>query len=422
MRTRPLAAALAAAMLTAAPGSAVAAPEDDYVALMTAVEIDKACQALRYMESSAVRSLAFDYLMATSQWALMSDGRMPQEDYDVWQAELDEKAAGAAAAAGCSDQAVAPILMARAKAAEKLYQGLVLAFFFDSLAEDDIYRRPLDDYEKQAAAGYDALLQQLYGQSFQDFAAYNRQQAQREIPEALLYAAQQSQDPMDDLYNPLGMVILSTEESSQVYNAQSIAIWAMNAVQFEVTAEVNGYQVRPYAVLDDWIIPELRRPQAAEGLPVVHGPYAMLIDTTPEIAEDSQASWADLYWIAALKPDRGLRIMFYGQTAAGLTNPIVRLHARNQPLPEGTRPYEVFDKPDFRGTATVYEPVAVTEGCLGGPCFDFLPEVTDALLAFESDSLAELYVATSPDAPYPFTLRQGRFDVSYLWKIIKGAE
>lgn len=126
-----------------------AAPSDDYVALMTALEVDKACVALKYMESTAVRSKAQQYLESTTQYLQSADGRLSPDEYDAWRAGLDEQARTAAATAGCTQQAMSYVLTAKAVAADQLYQGLLLAFHFDSLPDFD--RLLLDGHKKQTA-------------------------------------------------------------------------------------------------------------------------------------------------------------------------------------------------------------------------------------------------------------------------------
>ena len=157
-------------------------PADDYVALMTALEIDKACVALKYMEFKAVRSKAQQYLESTSQYFQSADGRLAPDEYDAWRAELEEQARTAATTAGCTQQAMSYVLTAKAVAADQLYQGLLLAFHYDSLSDFD--RIPLDGHKKQSAMGYEAYLRQLYGQNFDAFAQRQREAVVQMLPAA----------------------------------------------------------------------------------------------------------------------------------------------------------------------------------------------------------------------------------------------
>jgi hypothetical protein len=180
--------------------------------------------------------------------------------------------------------------------------------------------------------------------------------------------------------------------------------------------------VRPRTVLEDWVVPELRRMMQTEGegLTVVHGPSYNVVDITPDNSDDFEDSWFDLQWVVALRPDGGLRVMFYGGTAAVVTAPVVTLYVPTEPLPEGKFAWDSFGDENYRDRTVAYTPVAVTESCLGGPCFDFPPEVTDALLTLGSDNVAELHMVPVAGAGDPVGFRQGRFPVDFLWKIRKG--
>jgi hypothetical protein len=147
---------------------------------MTALEVDKACVALKYMESTAVRSKAQQYLESTTQYLQSADGHLSPDEYDAWRAGLDEQARTAAATAGCTQQAMSYVLTAKAVAADQLYQGLLLAFHFDSLPDFD--RLLLDGHKKQTAMGYEAYLRQLYGQNFDAFAQRQREAVVQMLP------------------------------------------------------------------------------------------------------------------------------------------------------------------------------------------------------------------------------------------------
>ena len=373
--------------------TAQAAPIDDYVTLMTAVEIDRACGGgLKFMESTEARNAAFGFLESTTEYQHSLDGRLSADDFNTWLAGHDQRARDNAAAVGCSQQAMQFINPARAAASESLYRGLVLAFYFD--AQTDFFTAdPLDDHRKKTAAGYDAYLQQLYGQNFSAFSAAQRERAMQELPQKEVNIF----DPEGayDLFG--GLDVFGDGGDFFAYMpAKSLAHAAMNAVQFEVTAEASGFLVRPRAVAENWVIPELRN---AEGqtLPIIEGPAYSLLDPTPDDDSDSRGQ---LYSVVALMPNGALRAMFYGTTAEALSEPTVRLYVRSQPRPEGATGWDVFKRPTFREEATMFEAVRAQSACIG-KCFDFSPEARAAMLANPEGDYAEFFVGASPNATPP---------------------
>jgi hypothetical protein len=393
------------AFLTASATFAFAAPADDYVALMTAIEIDKACVALKYMESSAVRGAAWDALSGTTESGHRADGRLTEEQYDAWKADLDKKASDNAAAAGCTQQAMNYVLPARGKAAERLYKGLVLAFHFD--VQTDIFEHvPLDEHMKKSASGYEAYVRQLYGQNFEAFAARQRELAAQELPVKQF-------NPFGE-YGIFDYGSIDPTSSESSWNAQSTARFAINEVQFEVTAEANGFVVRPRELADGRIIPELRRRDSADVLPVVKGPGYQLV-------KNAEQGLDQLYSITTLMPDGRLRTMFFGQTATTLASPTVRLYVRTEADPPGSNGWSIFDLPGFRNGATAFDATLATGNCLGAACYDFPLEATEAIMAKPEGDFAELFVAFEPGAePEPISaisLGRERFGNATLLKL-----
>lgn len=380
--TRPLSSlGLLPILLLMLNGAAQAAPEDDYVALMTALEVDKACVALKYMESSAVRGIAQRHLERTTQYLQSTDGRLSLAEYDDWRAGLDERARTTATAAGCTQEAMGYVLPAKAAAADQLYQGLLLAFHFDSLPDFD--RIPLDEHKKKAAMGFEAYLRQLYGQNFDTFAQRQREAVSQMLPAAPPGSLDWSWSPDAEQY------------AATLWDLQTRAAVAVGAVQFEVTAEANGYFVRPHWVTDVMITPALHRPELEGSLPIVGGPAYQLIKDGEELVE--------LYSVAAMLPDRRVGLLFYGDTASKrMQSPTVRLYVPQRPYPDGTSGITAYRDPSFRDNALVFEGNWASDGCMGAPCYDFPVEATDALLADPAGTYAELFVSFSPnDEPVP---------------------
>jgi len=373
--------AIATALLGAMAGAASAAPEDDYVALMTAVEIDNACIALKYVESSTARRLAWKFIEQSSEYLQSTDGRLPMEEYGAWKLGLDDRARDAAQAAGCTQQALSHVLAAKARASEEIYRGMLQAVHFDGLLEGDGNRIPLDQHKKQTLAGYENYLRQLYGQNFDTFVQRQRSLAAEALP--------LPGSVVESLLMPI-----ESDAILAIWEAQLAARSVVNDVQFEVTAEANGYLVRPHAFANGTIVPSLRR-QGLDGfLPVVKGPGYQLVNDGDRLAE--------LYYVVVVLPDRRLGIMYFGETAmARLQDPTIRLYVREAPYPAGTDQYSVFDNPGFRDGASAFDATRVSESCLGAPCFELPIAATDALMAGPEGNVAELFVSFLPGAEPP---------------------
>lgn len=357
-----------------------AEPEQDYITLMTAIEVDRACVALKYMETEAVRVAAQDYLARTPQY-----GTLSSDDFDVWRAGLDQSARENASAAGCTEQAMSYVLPAKAIASARLYQGLVLAFHFNALPEGDSSRIPLDEHKTKTAMGYEGYLQQLYGDSFTAFADEQRQFAAGALPQADA-----------DMLTRYGSTydLLVPEVANRVGQAQGVARNAINLVQFEVTAEASGYQVRPHELPGGTVVPALVGSSTSDVLTVVHGPSYQMV-------EGPDGWFEELYRVVVALPDRRLRIMFYGEAASTyMTAPTVRIYV-NYPTADAEEA-SFFSMPQFRDGARAFDAVAVEQGCLGGACFDLPKEVADEMLGAPEGDFAELFVSFNPDAePVP---------------------
>lgn len=404
--------ALLTGLVLTASSAALAAPADDYVTFRTALAINQACGGLKYLEHTRTQGAAFSALEGTSEASQVMDGRLSEDDYNQFVADLDARAQAQAQSVGCSQAAMAYIMAGKARAAEDIYRGLVHAFNFEN-AIDVISRMELGADRKLAALRFDAYLQQLYGTNFQAFATRQRDLAIADLPMA---------NPFDTGLG-LGLAgspFISPEDSSKISNAQSMASLALDEVFFEVSAELAGFIVRPRPLAEQWTIPELRRNDApnVDGMPVVVLPHYDLVDFTPDEQDLSER----LYSLMALTPEGQLRVMFYGDTAQLLTDPTVRLLVRTEPLPAGESKYSFFDKPAFREAVTSFEGVPVQQQCLGAPCFDFPPEASDAFVGFE-DIDAELFVSHLPDAEPPSDYdfyKPGRISNFYAFKLMAG--
>lgn len=391
---------------------ALAAAEDDYVTYRTAAAINAACGGLKYLEHTRTLGAAQQALTNTRQNRLSLDGRLPEDEYKTWLAALDKKAADQAAAVGCTEPAMQFIMRGKGAASEAIYRGLALSAHFASQT-DVLMGVPVEPDRWAALQRYDAYLQAIYRENFAAFAARQKEIAAQELPMV---------NPFETDFG-LGLsMIMSPEDSNKIFNAQSIAAYALDEVFFEVSAEMAGFIVRPILIQDTWTIPELRAAAAAAqpGLPVVDGPRYDLIDLTPEDGDDRQQK---LYSLIVLTPENRLRVMYYGDAANLLGNPTVRLYVRNEPLPAGASAFSYFESPGFREKVTAFEGTRVEGGCLTAACFEFPPAATDLFVADKDNQYAELFVSpvagSEPPALETISYKSGRTSNFFAYKLLR---
>ncbi|WP_439600943.1 hypothetical protein [Devosia sp.] len=392
-------------------GAAVAGSVEDYVDLRTAELIDTQCEVLKYVEFRYLIDAQFTALQQTAEWGWLKSGRFTQEQYNSWiDARNVEARTKADETGGCTQAAGRYLLLARDRANARIAQDLLLALHFDSLAETDLDRRLLEADQKQSVMAYDAFLQQVYGASYQDFMAFQRQQAVSLLPVS-------SGDPYDLDTNAVdALYARSAADTEKVSEAQRRAILAIGAVQFEVMAESNGWRVLPLGLEGGWVIPTLRRADVSDRsdrLVVVAGPDSYGL-------ADYSGSFQQLL---AQAPDGTVRLMVFGEVAARLgPNPGARLYIPSMPLPVGVDDWSYFNQPGFRDLAMVWDGVPAASACLGGPCFDFPPEVFDAIGRRGANGQVELFIADSPDAlPGPITpgsYRSGRIASRHFFTLM----
>lgn len=397
--------------------SALAAPEDDYVIYKTAAKINEACGGMKYVEHTRTLGAAMTALQTTSESGFVNDGRMSQEDYDAWLAALDAKVDAQVQAVGCTEQAMQFIMRGKGVASEGIYRGLALSMHFAGAPATDITTYVAIEPDRMLALQrYDAYLQAIYRENFAAFAARQKEIAAQELPAANPFAS-------SDFGLGLGSYLMSPDDMSRMWNAQSTAAYALDEVFFEVAAETAGFIVRPRTVQEDWTIPELKpaaTPQDS-GFTIVSGPGYDLIDFTPE---DEDRMLTKLYSVLTLTPDNRLRAMFYGDAAAKLVDGTVRLYVRTEPLPAGADAYSYFASPGFREAVTGHDGVRVDTGCLTAACFDFAPEATTQFVADKDNQYAELFVSHLPGAEPEvrediMNYKPGRVSNFYAYKLLR---
>lgn len=404
------AAALGAA-LWAAAGVALAGPSDDYVKLHAAELLDVQCKALKYVEHTYLVDAQILLLEQTGEWGGLQSGKFTEEQYRAWVDERHAEAQSLAdATGGCTPQAEQYLINAREQASALIAQGMMLALHFDTLAETDPDRHLLAADEKQAIMAYSVFLQQVYGANYQQFMAFQRQQAVAQLP-----LVGNMSEP-DDIYTFDSFAFRSDEDIEKVREAQRRAVRVTDLVLFEVMAETNGWRVLPEHLEGGWIIPTLQRGDATgpeDRLVVVQGP-----------ARYALADYSTTYnQLLARAPDGSVKLMIYGEAASVLQpTPSARLYIPSMPLPQGKDHWSWFNDPTFRDTAMVWDGEPMTGPCLGGPCFDFPPEVSDAIGRRGEQGQVELFISNDPAAqPAPIELgsyRSGRIASRHFFALM----
>jgi len=390
---------VSAAWLVALAGTALAGPVEDYLQLQAAERLDLKCKVLKYVEHQFLVDAEIALLEQTAEWSWLKSGRFTQQQYGAW---IDERHAEAQAlvdaTGGCTSAAEPYLNKARSEANALIAQGLMLALHFHNLPETDAYRQLLRADQKQAAAAYDVFLQQAWGANYQSFMGFQRERASALLPfqPTLTYG---DSDPYD-----FGNMFRTDDEVEQLVEARRRSARAIDLVQFEVMAETNGWRVLPEHLEGGWIIPTLTRADATnpdDRLVVVQGPAAYGLDDYSGVYQQ----------LLARAPDGTVKLMLFGEVAAQLgPTPGARFYIPSMLLPVGVDDWSYFNEPTFRDLAMAWDGTPMTGPCLGGPCFDFPPEVFDAIGRRGEQGQVELFIASDPATqPAPITPGQYRF-------------
>ena len=358
---------------------------EEYSALRTAQTLDNLCHVLKFVERKAIDQVAWRQITTTTQYSFWQTNRWDHAEYTKWLGELDAVADAKANEIGCTQPAEAFLLKARGVASAEIQQGLLLAQHLASLPEDDSYRRPLAPDKAQAMAGYQNFLQQIYREQFQAFFDYNRQQAAARLPGNGLPTCDYLTPPDIPCYDSFGGML--DDDFYERMNDVTTSAWVVEDVLFEVSSEVAGYRVGFGLVEKVHIAASLRQP-ADWSL------YATVVDNGRIFKLDGGG---EVYGVIAEREGR-LRFMTYGTDAEKLRSGVVRLLVRTEPKPEKLADWEVFNLTDFRSLTFPFDGALLSEKCLGGPCFEFSREASEALLDMGFDEKAELWLSASADA------------------------
>lgn len=380
----------------ASASSVLADPVDDYVALRTAELVSLNCKALKYIEHSYIVSARYKALEATPNDSAVNSGKITTEAYDAWLAEQDAAAAEQAEAAGCdTSTAQASLLTGRAVATSAIYRGLVLAFHLNSDQVNMLDRRPLDADEIEAANRFDYFLQQIYGASFPDFSNRVKDEVTRQLPSSL--ASLSSLTGEGDSYGLTGLEMLvplsrDADEANAVWDLQSDAARAIRQVEFEVAAESNGYLVQPLGTSGGGTIPSLLPADGsmAAGMPVWSDGTMFTVPDQPTFR---------LAMVA--QPDGSSRLMTYGAAANLLDPEATVIIAVPRAVPADISPYGFYNSDDFRSDVETFEARRIDATCLGGPCFEFEPELAQMILRVRNLAGVELFISPGAGVPLP---------------------
>lgn len=374
---------------------ALADPVEDYIALRTAELVNLNCKALKYIEHSYILSARADALKNTPNSSGVESGKISAEDYDAWLKEQDGIAAAKAEEAGCTTPAAqASLLTGRAVATAAIYRGLVLAMHLSSDQVNAFDRQSLDADEIDAANRFDYFLQQVYGASFPDFSGRVKNEITAQLPPSL-----QELFPLtgsDDSYGLAGLEILAPltrapDEMNLVLDLRAEASRAIRQAQFEVAAESNGYVVQPIAA-HGYTIPAL---MPADGS--APAPLPVWSDGTSYVVPGQPT----FHFAMVAQPDGSTRLMAYGAAAGFLAADATVVIAVPRAIPEGESPYAFYRSDAFRSDVVTFAARRVEAKCLGGPCFEFGPELAQMIRSVDRLASVELFIAPGADVPLP---------------------
>ncbi len=374
---------LAALCLTA---PAFADGGENYSYLRTAQTLDDACHVLKFVERKAVDKLAFDHIRGTGQYGFWQTGRMTNEEYNAWLDGLDAAADAKAAEIGCTKPAEAYLLQARGLASADILQGIMLAHHLAGLPEADSYRRPLHADLIAASVAYQNFLQQVYQNQYPAFHEAQRQAALARLPNAGMAVCDMwstSDTPCVEAFGGF-----TNEDYYEKMGEAGTAANVVDDVLFEVAAETAGLRVAGNLVQKTLLVGNLIQPATG-------AIYATLVDGARALRLQGGG---EAFGVLAQTPDGSLRLFTYGSDAEKLRTGAVRLLVRSEPKPEGLQDWEIFNLEDYRSLTFPFDGVLLDEKCLGGPCFAFSPQATEAILATGFDEKAELWLSADAAA------------------------
>jgi hypothetical protein len=358
---------------------------EDYSSLRIAQSLDDLCRALKFVERKVVDQVSWKHIMTTTQYGFRQTGRWTNDDFDKWLDELDAAAEAKADEVGCTQAGEAYLLKARGVASTEILQGLILAYHLSGLPEDDTYRRPLHGDQMAAAGAYQGFLQQVYREQFTSFLEYNRQAAAARLPGGGMPVCDFLTPPDTPCYERFGDF---DDDYYKRMNDVSTAALLVNDVLLEVAAETAGYRLVGSWTQKVHLVPHLVQSRDASL-------YASVVDNGRTYKLDGGG---EVFGVMSQSAAGNLRFMTFGTDAEKLRNGAVRLLVRSEPKPEGLADWEVFNLNDFRSLTFPFDGVLLNESCLGGPCFEFSPQATEAILATGFDEKAELWLSASADA------------------------
>jgi hypothetical protein len=382
--------------LFAVVSPALAGPVEDYIALRTAELINLNCKALKYIEHSYIVAARADALKRTDYSSGAESGKFTAEQYEAWLKQQDETAAAQAEAAGCNTpSAQASLLTGRAVATGAIYRGLVLAIHLNSEQVNSFDRQSLDADELDAANRFDYFLQQVYGASFPDFSARVKNELAAQLPPSLQTLS--SLLGGGDSFGLAGLEMLAPltrapDEMNLVLDLRAEASRAIRQAQFEVAAESNGYIVQPLSIAGGGTIPAL---MPADGS--APAPLPVWSDGTTYIVPGQS-----VFRLAMVtQPDGSTRLMTYGAAAKILDGEATVVVAVPRAIPEDESPYAYYRSDAFRSDVATFTAKRIEATCLGGPCFEFGPELVETIQGVDRLASVELFMAPGTDVPLP---------------------
>jgi hypothetical protein len=363
---------------------AFADPLEDLDSWHTVLALDDLCKVLKYSERAQVDRFIGEVLAKTNQYADQRDGRITEADYFTWYDGVRAKAGSGAARMGCTGAAEPYFSTARHQASAAIYQGLYLSALFDRAPDEDLWGIPLNSEELDALTRYDVLLQKIYGAQFPAFADTVKGLTSALLPTSVDLT----------LLEEWGFGLVPDEDTEKLWAAQALATGVMRNVYFEVTAELNFWRVLPTTVQPGSSMPSLVLPNDATDPHVIwYGPETVSTENGEKVN-----------LIVTRTSDSHIRVMTYGESARiALENGVARLYVLTTPQSEDVSRWELLSKPEWPELLTAFEGVRIYSPCLGGPCFEFPPEASDAILSGGKTDFSELFLAGDAASQPDFT-------------------
>lgn len=366
--------------------------EQTYIDYRIALDIDDKCHFLRHFERQNTSEIDEELLRPLN---LYIDYAETGQDIDTINAErmrLAERAGETARNIACTDnQSAAPyILGLRDRIAHYLYANMMIGFESGRMTDE----------QKLAAQIFEAMITPLYGENWQGFVDHATKRAQYKVDTAL--QRDQQSNPYESLWGADSDYLYSDDEEDYGYGSlastvyfDALVIGALKAaddIVFDLTIEEAGYRVQTHygdaggrvtaffdaegkRRFDLWQVP------AAYATLEKAGPVKLAF-TVNEQGEG--------------------RIMAYGEQAKRLVGGSITFLMLPHPQPSNqSSDYTTLRSAQWWDAAEIIKAEAISEPCLGGPCFALPASALDLLRNGASGQAFRFFLSIDAEPALP---------------------